>query len=323
MAAFRNLAALAVLLAPAAAAQEFRTPLACTGAGCFIQNYADLDPGTGVADPVCGVRTYDAHDGLDFRVAGAEAARGVDVLAPAPGVISGVRDGEADGAYIASGKSAVADRECGNGVAIDHGSGWESQLCHLKKGSVRVKPGDRLVAGQVVGQVGLSGFTQFPHVHLSLRRDGAKVEPLTGKPLAGVACSAAGVTPGPHWSAAAKPSLAVGDARWFDAGFSGEAPQKDPSLGVGAVSRDSSAFVFWALAVSPRSGDVLKVRLTAPDGKTIAESERVQPRDQAQAWLFAGKKTPTGGWPSGVYVGEAQLVRAGRIVETRRVEHRF
>jgi hypothetical protein len=311
------------LFALPAAAQEFRLPLACGAEGCFVQNFSDHDAGPGAADPVCGVRTYDGHDGLDLRVTGAEMRRGVDVLAPAAGVVRGVRDGEADGAYLASGKSAVADRECGNGVAIDHGGGWSSQLCHLKRGSVRVKAGDKVAAGQAVGQAGLSGFTQFPHVHLTLRLNGEKVEPLTGKPIGEVSCARTGLAPGPHWSAGAKTSLGVGDARWFEAGFAGEAPAKDPSLGVAGARRDGAAFVFWALAVGPKSGDVLKVRLTGPDGKLVAESERTQPRDQAQAWLFAGKKAPAGGWPVGLYVGEAQLIRAGRVVDTHRAEQRF
>jgi murein DD-endopeptidase MepM/ murein hydrolase activator NlpD len=39
---------------------------------------------------------------------------------------------------------------------------------HLKQGSVRVKSGDRIVAGQVLGLLGNSGNTPEPHLHLQL-----------------------------------------------------------------------------------------------------------------------------------------------------------
>ena len=41
----------------------------------------------------------------------------------------------------------------GNGVVIDHGGGWISQYSHLRSGSVRVHPGDRVSAGQPLGLV--------------------------------------------------------------------------------------------------------------------------------------------------------------------------
>src|SRR5690606_14825578 len=64
-------------------------PIACElGRDCEIQNYVDLDPGAGVTDYRCGVRTYDGHSGTDFRLRDmAQQAQGVAVLAAAPGVV--------------------------------------------------------------------------------------------------------------------------------------------------------------------------------------------------------------------------------------------
>jgi hypothetical protein len=52
------------------------------------------------------------------------------------------------------GKAAIAGKECGNGVLIEHEGGWRTQYCHMAKGSVRVKPGDQLTTGQPIGLVG-------------------------------------------------------------------------------------------------------------------------------------------------------------------------
>lgn len=320
----RNLA-LALLLGGLpvrpAAAQDFQLPIACAvGSACVVQNYADADPRPGAAaDPMCGPLTYDGHDGLDIRTPLALMQRGVAVLAPADGVVAAVRDGEPDGAFLGQGESAVSGRDCGNGVRIDHNDGWSSQLCHMRQGSVRVRAGEHVSAGQALGLVGLSGHTQFPHVHLSLTRSEVKLDPLTGRALTQVgACGPSAATPGAHWSPSARSALAYRGALWFETGFTGQAPAADANVeALPANASPQAPLVYWALAVGPRAGDVLRVRLYGPDGALISESTRVQPRDQAQASVFAGARAPQGGWASGAYRGEATITRAGALVSAR------
>lgn len=303
-----------------AGAQNFVLPLECRiGEICMVQNYFDLDPGPGARDPLCGPLTYNGHDGLDIRVPGALARAGTRVLAPAAGVVRGVRDGEADGAYLRDGAIAVAGRDCGNGVRIEHENGLTSQLCHLRQGSVRVRLGEHVMAGQPIGLVGLSGFTQFPHLHLALTRNGAPRDPLTGLAPGALACGGAAAAPGPHWSAAARAALVYRGARWFEAGFTGTAPAAgaNPEDLPANTARTAPALVYWALAIGPHGGDVLRLRLFGPDETLVSEATRTQPRDQAQAWVFTGKRTPQSGWPAGTYRGEAQVLRGGQIIATR------
>lgn len=305
---------------PNAQAQDFRLPIDCSlGDACIVQNYADANPAAGAADdPTCGPLSYDGHDGLDFRAPAALAARGVAVLAPAGGVVAGVRDGEPDGVFLGAGAAALAGRDCGNGLRIAHADGWESQLCHLRAGSLRVRAGERVEAGQPLGLVGLSGRTEFHHVHLTLRRNGEAVEPLTGGPLDAARCGEA-MQAGSHWSAGARSALSYRGAQWFAVGFTGAAPAPGANAETlpANAARDAPALVFWALAIGPRDGDVLRVRLYGPGGALMAENFRNQPRDQAQAWLFAGRPAPAGGWAPGLYRGEAALLRGGRVVATR------
>ncbi len=42
----------------------------------------------------------------------------------------------------------------------------------MRKGTLRVKPGDIIKRGQILGLIGLSGNTTFPHVHLAVRHAG-------------------------------------------------------------------------------------------------------------------------------------------------------
>ena len=154
-------------------------PIACElGRSCYIQNYVDIDPSPSAKDYKCGTLTYDAHNGTDFRVPSLQAQQaGVEVLAAANGRVLRTRDGAPDGAFRKSAREAVRDVECGNGVVIEHAEHWETQYCHLASGSLQVKPGDPVTRGQPLGRVGLSGLTEFPHLHFTVRHQGKIADP--------------------------------------------------------------------------------------------------------------------------------------------------
>ena len=56
----------------------------------------------------------------------------------------------------------------GNLVVVEHAGGEHSVYVHLKSGSVRVKTGDEVKQGQVLGQVGISGDGFQPHLHFQV-----------------------------------------------------------------------------------------------------------------------------------------------------------
>ena len=47
----------------------------------------------------------------------------------------------------------------------DLGDGNYALYAHIKTGTVKVKPGDRLTTGQVIGSVGNTGNSDAPHLH--------------------------------------------------------------------------------------------------------------------------------------------------------------
>lgn len=301
-----------------ASAQRLRFPIDCRlGETCFIQNWIDLDPGPGRADPACGPLSYDGHDGLDIRVPMRALRAGVTVRAPAGGVIRTARDGETDGVFRATGRVAVRGRECGNGVVIDHGAGLETQLCHLQRGTISVSAGQRVTAGQPIGRVGLSGTSEFPHLHISLRRDGLKIDPFTNATISAGACATgrAGVPRG-LWD---RPPNYIPTAI-VDAGFSDAVPPQatraddaPPASG----SRVSPALVAWTIIMGPRLGDETTMRLLSPDGAILSENRVPHPRDQSQYALFVGKRRPGAAWAAGDYRAEIVVRRAGAIVARR------
>jgi murein DD-endopeptidase MepM/ murein hydrolase activator NlpD len=59
-------------------------------------------------------------------------------------------------------------RILGNHVVLDLGDGVYAALAHLRRGSVRVRPGDRVAAGQQLAECGNSGNSSEPHLHFQL-----------------------------------------------------------------------------------------------------------------------------------------------------------
>ena len=70
----------------------------------------------------------------------------------------------------------------GNHVVIDHGNGEHSVLGHLEHGSVEVEEGDEVEAKQHIARLGLSGNTDYPHIHYQLQ-DGSDARVAEGLPF--------------------------------------------------------------------------------------------------------------------------------------------
>jgi murein DD-endopeptidase MepM/ murein hydrolase activator NlpD len=298
--------------APATAAPpELQLPIRCRpGHDCWLVNLVDLDPGPGVRDYLCRRYTYDGHKGTDIAVRDMRAvAAGVDVVAAAPGVVRGARDGMTDIDVSVAGKDSVKGRECGNGVVIDHGGGWETQYCHMRKGSVVVKRDDKVVAGQKLGSVGHSGEAEFPHLHLSVRHDGQIVDPFVG-----IGRQAnCGLGPKPLWRAEALNQLTGAMTAVFHVGFHDGKPEardaRNGVIGTPALDRAAEALVLWADIYWPDAGDELRLRIVGPDGRPVIDKAATIETTQARRFAFVGKKRTAAAWPAGDYLGEVTLVR--------------
>ena len=308
-----------ILTAGSAAAFELSSPVDCeVGRDCFIQQYVDHDRGSGARDYACGTQTYDSHDGTDFRLPSlAEVARGTAVIAAAGGTVIGVRDGMEDRlARTAADRAAIADRECGNGVLIDHGEGWQTQYCHMRQGSVAVKKDERVESGSRLGLIGYSGDAAFPHVHLTVRKDGKAIDPFRPDDPSG--CGEAGPS---LWSDAALTKLRYRQGEIIALGFAqGAVELEDLETGIVQAQLPSAAaeaLVAYVWAINLRQGDAITIRLVGADGDVLANNRAVLDRSKAQYMLFAGRKRPADGWPIGIYKATVDITRNGASALTR------
>jgi len=92
-------------------------------------------------------------------------AFGREVLAPAEGVVTDVIEGVRDNLP----GSMIPYSGLGNAVFIRHRENEISVLAHFKQGSIRVKPGETVKKGQLLGLCGNSGSSSEPHLHYHLQ----------------------------------------------------------------------------------------------------------------------------------------------------------
>jgi murein DD-endopeptidase MepM/ murein hydrolase activator NlpD len=304
------------LLALPASAQDItlRLPVACEiGRTCFIQNYLDRDPSPAVSDHQCGTLTYEDHNGTDIRVPNMLAQQaGVDVIAAADGKVANTREGVPDIAVTEQTREKISQIGCGNAVVIDHGNGWRTAYCHMAKGSVAVRSGREVKAGDKIGRVGLSGLTEYPHLHFTLLKDGKPVDPFAyGAPEKSCGSGKS------LWEASLQRALAYQAGAVLNKGFA-SGPVTMEAIESGAAEREtpttnSPALVAFVRAIGLKGGDVQTLTLFDPDGKPLAQN-KAPPLDRAKAqWMaFSGVKQPEGGFRPGLYRAIYRVERDGK-----------
>lgn len=306
-------AAIAALLtlaaAPAAGDFLLNQPIDCVvGDTCYIQHLPDRDPGPEVEDFACGTLSYDGHKGTDFALPTlSDMQAGVDVLAAVDGIVVGTRDGMPDQYATAETASDIQGRECGNGIVLRHDDGWETQYCHLRQGSIRVAQGDQVSSGDILGQVGLSGQTQFPHLHMSVRQDGHTIDPFSpdavscGPPVRDLWVDTPLVTPGGI----------------IYAGFTTAIPEYD-SIKAGTAAQavlraDAPALVLFGFAFGNHPGDKLRMDIDGPTGPFMRQDFDLT-NPQAQLFRATGRRLAKAAWTRGTYRGTVTLERNGKII---------
>jgi murein DD-endopeptidase MepM/ murein hydrolase activator NlpD len=106
------------------------------------------------SDPFTKVRKF--HAGMDFS-----ARTGTPIFASGDGVVARA-DATASG--------------YGNHIVIRHGYGYETLYGHLSK--YKVRAGQRVKRGDIIGYVGSTGRSEAPHLHYEVHKGGVVVNPL-------------------------------------------------------------------------------------------------------------------------------------------------
>lgn len=93
---------------------------------------------------------------------------GADILAVGDGPVVSTLDGLPEQVPGVTPTGLPLEQYGGNHIVQDLGNGNYAFYAHIKTGAVRVKPGDQLTTGQVIGSVGNSGNSDAPHLHFHI-----------------------------------------------------------------------------------------------------------------------------------------------------------
>jgi murein DD-endopeptidase MepM/ murein hydrolase activator NlpD len=104
-------------------------------------------------DPFYKVRKF--HEGMDFS-----APVGTEIYATGNGTVV----------------EAARNAGYGNEIIIDHGYSYSTVYAHLSR--VFVKPGQKILRGQIIGYVGNTGKSTSPHLHYEVHKNGVAVNPI-------------------------------------------------------------------------------------------------------------------------------------------------
>lgn len=105
-------------------------------------------------DPFYKVRKF--HEGIDFS-----APTGTPIYSPGDGVVKTIKN---------------SHRGYGNRLVLDHGYNYQTVYAHLHE--FKVKRGDTVKRGQLIGTIGNTGKSTAPHLHYEVRRNGKAVNPI-------------------------------------------------------------------------------------------------------------------------------------------------
>lgn len=166
-------------------------------------------------------------------------------------------------------------------------------------------------AGQVIGQVGLSGATEFPHLHISVWKAKTILDPFTGGAFS-EPCNSAGTEP--LWPKPATTSITavMGD------GFVSVVPTKermrDTPESHDTLPSDGANMLYWADLINVRKGDMLTLSITGPDGKVWAEKSETMEKPLAGRFSYLGRSSKGDPFAPGSYRAKLTLTRGGETI---------
>jgi murein DD-endopeptidase MepM/ murein hydrolase activator NlpD len=134
--------------------EQVQQQVVITAAG--VTGILEVFPANGPINDGFGYRGTEFHGGIDIM-----APEGSAIVAASPGTVESVSYGGGWGRH----------------VIIDHGNGITTLYGHMIEGSEAVTAGQWVAAGTLLGSVGSTGYSTFPHLHFEVYVFDTRVDP--------------------------------------------------------------------------------------------------------------------------------------------------
>ena len=182
--------------------------------------------------------------------------------------------------------------------------GWRTLYGHLKRESLMVQKGDTVTSGQKLGDIGLSGLTQFPHVHFQVQYLGQTTDPFTGLQR----FSLCEDTENNLWSEDAFEQVIYQSGFLLDYGVNDQPPVSYRDIESGEFNQgtndDSENLFTWVRFIGLPAGSQVTLSITSPDGETVKSKTFDKLKtSKAQNFYYMGIPNPVdqpGSWQAEV-----------------------
>ncbi len=111
------------------------------------------------------------HRANDLGWNNAYGGKNANIYACGDGVVTSICDGR---------NNSMVDGDSGNYVTIEYADGYKTRTCHMLKGSITVKKGDKVTRDTIIGKMGNSGYcgrNKAYHVHFIVWKNSVRVNP--------------------------------------------------------------------------------------------------------------------------------------------------
>lgn len=292
----------------------FVMPVKCTiNTDCWITQYPDKDPTSRWQDYTGGNRTSNKHTGTDIALNTIQAMNeGVSVVAAMDGTVAGIRDGIPDINVKNTGIESVDGAKCGNRVVISHGDGWLTDYCHLKKGSLTVKKGDKVTANQKIGEIGRSGLTGMPHLHFQTKHYKDVVDPFSAEPLL-YPSSPIKKDFKTLWAEPVLKAFKYYPTLIYNIGISNTPPDSDKIKGgefseSPQINTETPFIYLWSDNFAIEKDDIIKFVIKDPSAKILMNKQFFADKPSVRRFVFARLSNPQQLEP-GTYTAEVKVTR--------------
>jgi hypothetical protein len=264
--------------------------------------YVDLDPTAGVLDYGCEGITYDGHFGNDTMIEDFYSQdEGRSVVAAAPGVVTYVEDGNYDRETVWDPGSVA------NAIIMQHADDTYSYYLHFRKWSTRVHEGQLVREGQPLGEIGSSGFTDWPHVHFEVQNGGTAYEPFTGN-----------CRPGDTLWQDQQPHVLTSPMSLRDYGLTTTQPVRQvmlerPPMITHLQQGPGITMYLWVKVLDTRIGDESRVVFRTPDDVAWLNTTFVHPDPYGVSWWYWSAALPESG-STGTWTVEYLINGASQFV---------
>lgn len=288
----------------AALIPELHAPVDCSDASvCFVQILPDwAESKNNVEDFKEGVLSVEGARSTVFRATSvAQMYKGIPVKAVGRGLVRSVRANMPD--FVQKDENYLRWRECGNGILLDLDRGWTVQYCHLKEGSLTVRPGDVVNAGDVIGYMGASGLAAYPQLEITVKHNGRFIDPYHVTDYTDM------------WKIGEVEKIPYRKAGVLHMAFLERVPtKKDMFEGfeeseVQEVLRTAKQLFFWAHVFGAEEGDILELEIEDSIGESFVKKRTQINHSSKTHYSYVGKQVKILELAPGTWVGKLRVYR--------------